>query len=204
MGVSSEQIGEFLVSTMNDTYSTSHEASETDKESLLLPKAPWLYLASANPSDITNLGWSLMSSDSQRVVVRFLRGNKMRRVLSLFDEFAAALQFPYYFGENWNAFDECIVGLSWLPGDVYILLITNAEALLTEEDEEQLATLTGILHNAGEEWSRPVETPEWRSRPPVSFHTIFQCSESDLGVVRFRLKSTGMTFQEMQVRRQSP
>jgi hypothetical protein len=29
-------------------------------------------------------------------------------------EFAASFQFPYYFGENWPAFDECINDLSWL------------------------------------------------------------------------------------------
>jgi hypothetical protein len=145
------------------------------------------------------MGWSLMS-DSPRVVVRFLRGNKMRTVNSLFDEFAAALQFPYYFGENWNAFDECLTDLAWLPGDVYILIITNSEATLaTEEDEEQLVTLIDILQNAGEEWSRPVETSESWSHPPVPFHVIFQSSEAGLEVVRSRLKSTGMPFQEMQM-----
>jgi len=170
------------------------DEQDHEKEPLFLPKSPWLHVTAASLSDTTNMGWSLTSSDSPRVVVRFLRGNKMRRVLSLFDEFAAGLQFPYYFGENWNAFDECITDLSWLPADVYILIITNSEALLSEEDEEQLIALTGILQNVGEEWSRPVETSEWGSLPPVPFHIIFQSSESDLGVVTSRLKSNWNTF----------
>jgi|KBSSwiStaDraftv2_1062776.scaffolds.fasta_scaffold50250_4 RNAse (barnase) inhibitor barstar len=170
-----------------------------NKEPLFLPRSPWVYVISASPSDITNLGWSLMRRESQRVVVRFLRGNKMKRVSSLFDEFAAALQFPFYCGENWNALDECMVDLSWLPADVYILLITNAQAFLAEEDEEQFSALTGILQNAAEEWSRRVEVPEWRRRPPVPFHIIFQCLESDLGVVMLRLKTTGITFQEIRL-----
>lgn len=170
-----------------------------NKETLFLPKPPWFHVASASLSDITNIGWSLRSSDSSRVVVRFLRGNKMRSVNSLFDEFTAALQFPYYFGENWNAFDECLTDLAWLPGDVYILIITNSEDMLAEEDEEQLSTLIDILQNAGEEWSRPVETSESWGHPPVPFHVIFQSSESGLEVVTSRLKSTGMLFEEMQI-----
>ena len=37
-----------------------------------------------------------------------LRGRKMTTLRQLFDEFAAALQFPYYFGANKDAFDECL------------------------------------------------------------------------------------------------
>jgi hypothetical protein len=55
-------------------------------------------------------GWS-----ETRLVVRTLRGVKMQTVQQLFDEFAAALQFPWYFGENWAAFDECLTDLAWLP-----------------------------------------------------------------------------------------
>ena len=170
-----------------------------NKASLFLPRSPWFFITSASASRFTDFGWSLTRSDSQQIVVRFLRANKMRRVRSLFDEFPAALQFPYYFGENWNAFDECIADLSWLPADVYILLITNAEVLMIEENEQQLATLTRILENAGNEWSRPVEAPEWRRRPPVPFHTIFQCSEPNLPTVTVRLQSTGVALQEIEL-----
>lgn len=40
------------------------------------------------------------------LVVRTVRGRKMRSRQGLFDEFAAALQFPLYFGENADAFDR--------------------------------------------------------------------------------------------------
>jgi hypothetical protein len=49
------------------------------------------------------------------LTVRIVRGRKMRGYQGLFDEFSAALQFPWYFGENGNAFDECLADLSWLP-----------------------------------------------------------------------------------------
>lgn len=47
-------------------------------------------------------------------VVRSIRGHKCRTIDGMIDEFSSALQFPWYFGENWPAFDECICDLDWL------------------------------------------------------------------------------------------
>jgi hypothetical protein len=41
-------------------------------------------------------------------VVHTVRGRKSRTVAIFFDEVAAALQFPYYFGENWNALGDLL------------------------------------------------------------------------------------------------
>jgi RNAse (barnase) inhibitor barstar len=40
----------------------------------------------------------------------------------LLNIFARNLKFPEYFGENWDAFEECITDLNWLrPGTVGIV-----------------------------------------------------------------------------------
>jgi hypothetical protein len=75
-------------------------------ETLYISDTPCLLIARTGPFEITNFGWSLQNDDSLRVAVRFLRGRKMTTTASLLDEFSAALQFPYYFGGNWDAFDE--------------------------------------------------------------------------------------------------
>lgn len=168
-----------------------------DKERLYLPEAPYLHVIGASTSEITDSGWSLVKHDLLRVVVRFLRGNKMVRLSSLYDEFAAALQFPYYFGENWNAFDECITDLEWMPGDVYVLIITDAKNVLGEESDDQFEALTNLLEAAGSEWSEPVETSEAWARPAVAFHVVFQCDEFDKQAVMSRLESVGASFEEM-------
>lgn len=169
------------------------------KEDLYLPNTPYLYVLEASASEATDFGWSLARQDAPRVVVRFPRGGKMTTASSLFDEFAAALQFPYYFGENWNAFDECIADLEWLGGDVYVPLITDASELLSEDDGEQLDALTSILQEAGEEWSRPVETSEAWARAAVPFHVLFQCEPSRKQELVSRLESVNAVFQEMRV-----
>src|SRR5713226_6886521 len=149
------------------------------KDALYSSEGPWFHVAATGLSSIIDFGWSLTKSDSCRVVVRFLRGKKMMTVGALDNECSAALQFPWYFGENWPAFDECIRDLSWLPADVYTLIITDSVAVLSEEDEKQFSIFVEILDKASREWGQPVETTEWWSRPAKPFHVIFQCAESE-------------------------
>ena len=47
------------------------------------------------------------------VLVAYLRGARCRTEADFFCEVSAALRFPYYFGDNWNAFDECMTDLDW-------------------------------------------------------------------------------------------
>jgi len=56
----------------------------------------------------------------------------MRAVQGVFDEFAAALQYPYYFGENWAAFDECLGDLEWLGDRPAVVIIENATQVLAD------------------------------------------------------------------------
>src|SRR6516162_7921723 len=79
------------------------------------------------------------------VVVKRIRGHKAKSTAALFDEMAAALQFPSYFGENWNALDECLNDLEWLPGDGYVLVFERAPDLLAVESPAELESLLQVL-----------------------------------------------------------
>lgn len=46
--------------------------------------------------------------------VSYLRGKHCKTEDDFLIEVAASFQFPYYYGENWPAFDECIQDLEWL------------------------------------------------------------------------------------------
>lgn len=54
-------------------------------------------------------------------MVRVPRGIRSKE--KLFSIFATALRFPKYFGWNWDAFEECLRDLSWLPADRPIVIV---------------------------------------------------------------------------------
>ncbi|MFF3569440.1 barstar family protein [Nocardia jiangxiensis] len=72
-------------------------------------------------------------------VVRELRGSKMRTLSGVFDEFAAAFQFPYYFGQNKDAFDECLRDLDEFVGPApgYVAVVRDSAQLLAERSAER-------------------------------------------------------------------
>ncbi|MFC9965964.1 barstar family protein [Nocardia ignorata] len=87
--------------------------------------------------------------------VRELRGTKMRDVTTLFDEFAAAFQFPYYFGANKDAFDECLRDLDDFVGDApgYVAVVRTADDLLADEPTER-AWFEAAMRDCAAYWSR--------------------------------------------------
>ncbi|MEU4646012.1 barstar family protein [Nocardia fluminea] len=87
--------------------------------------------------------------------VRELRGAKMRTMAELFDEFAAAFQFPYYFGANKDAFDECLRDLDDFVGDApgYVAVIRTADDLLDEQPAER-AWFDATMRDCAAYWAR--------------------------------------------------
>ncbi|MBH0202258.1 MAG: barstar family protein [Nitrospira sp.] len=106
--------------------------------------------------------------------VRIIQGKNCRTPSALFTEFARALDFPDYFGHNWDALEECLADFEWLHAKGYILLIHDADAVLPE-DEEEYETLLEIFSDAGEAWSKG-QTAEGRSAP---FHVCFVVTEQN-------------------------
>lgn len=104
---------------------------------------------------------------------RRLGGSAMTTLDGCFDEVSSALFFPNYFGRNWDALDECLVDLSWLPAPAYVLVIDEALDVLRDEPVEQLETLVRILGRAASEWSAPIALGEPWDRPAAPFHTVF-------------------------------
>lgn len=107
-------------------------------------------------------------------LMRTIEGKKCRTSSSLFDEFAQALSFPEYFGHNWDALEECLADFEWLPAKGYILLISDAHAVLPN-DEEEYETLLEVLNDAGEAWSKG-QTVDGRNAP---FHAVFAVTAQD-------------------------
>ena len=106
----------------------------------------------------------------------------------LFRELATVFQFPDYFGKNYNALDECITDLDWLPAEGYLFVIKNSARLLIEESGDDLGVLLRIMDEAGKEWATPVKEDEWWDREVLPFHTILQMSEDQMPGFQSRLE----------------
>nr|WP_272918274.1 barstar family protein [Gordonia sp. SID5947] len=82
-----------------------------------------------------------MSWVPHRLAVRSVDADRMPTVAAVFDEFARAWAFPDAFGQNKDAFDECMRHLDDIPPDVsapsaYLTVIENAPRLLSHEPDE--------------------------------------------------------------------
>jgi RNAse (barnase) inhibitor barstar len=108
--------------------------------------------------------------------LKVIRGRHCKTPANLFAEFARALDFPDYFGHNWDALEECLADLEWLPAKGYILLITDAEGVLPDHEEEY-ETLLEILRDAGEAWGNGQAGMGARRATP--FHALFVVSEQE-------------------------
>jgi hypothetical protein len=104
------------------------------------------------------------------LIVRHLRGRKMQTMQALFDEFAAAFQFPLYFGENSAALDDCLSDLEWMPnGAGFVLTLFEPEQVLARDADRDdgLAWLGRRLSTAQRRWAEPPS-----GETAVPFHSI--------------------------------
>lgn len=171
--------------------------NRSGKSFLYLPVAPYVHAVEGEVSDIYDFGLSLENNAPLDVVVRFLRGNKMQKSDGLDDEFAAAMQFPWYYGGNWPAFDECLKDLSWMRAEGYLLFIYHSERILTDEDPQQFSILVRILQEVGEEWSERAEGSEVWSHPPTPFHVVLHTNAGEKRNLFSRLDSVAACYDEI-------
>jgi RNAse (barnase) inhibitor barstar len=108
--------------------------------------------------------------------LKVIKGRFCKTPATLFAEFAQALEFPDYFGHNWDALEECLADLEWLPAKGYILLITDAASVLSNDDTEY-ETFLEILRDAGEAWGGGQAGMGTRQATP--FHVLFAVSGRD-------------------------
>jgi len=110
------------------------------------------------------------------LALKVIKGRHCKTPDNLFTEFARALEFPDYFGHNWDALEECLVDLEWLPARGYIFLITDATHVLPD-DEAEYETFLEILRDAGEAWGNGQAGMGARRATP--FHVLFAVSERE-------------------------
>ncbi len=79
--------------------------------------------------------------NSAERVLRIMRGERCGTVSSLYQEWAAALQFPSYAtGGRWDSFHECVIDLDWpifASAERITLYQTHTSRVLCREPQER-------------------------------------------------------------------
>lgn len=97
--------------------------------------------------------------------VFYLDGQKINSKETFLKQAAEAMEFPTYFGANWDAFDECITDLTWCPAERYVILYDHAD-IFAQADPTQYQIALDILNSAKEYWEA--------NHIPMKFFTINQ------------------------------
>lgn len=162
---------------------------------LEVPRTPALRIAELGLSEADDAARALTGSG---LCVRRLRGKKMRTTPSLMNEVAAALQFPYYFGENWPALDECLSDMAWLlPTKSIVLLALDPSEVLVDEPPSEIEALVDSIRSASVAYAEPVADGEWWDRPAVPFHFVLVAEPSGSSGVADRWAAAGATVEQL-------
>lgn len=67
----------------------------------------------------------------------------------LFKAFASALEFPAWFGQNWDALEDCLGDLSWRAAEGRVLTLLHHDRL----PKDDLGVLLDVLASSAEYWA---------------------------------------------------
>jgi RNAse (barnase) inhibitor barstar len=130
-------------------------------------RAPWVQLLPLKAGQ----SYDAVLTPPPGFVVRNIQGRRCGTKTGLLSEFARALEFPSYFGMNWDGLEECLTDLEWLPADGYLLVFKDSELILPD-DEDGYSTLVNILQSVGKWWAT-----EEGGHSEIPFHAIFTVSD---------------------------
>lgn len=77
----------------------------------------------------------------------------------LLKRFAAPLNFPDWYGQNWDALADCLADLSWIEAEGYLFLLENADDLRSAHPDEFI-TMLQVFAAVTESW-REAGIPFW-------------------------------------------
>jgi RNAse (barnase) inhibitor barstar len=80
-----------------------------------------------------------------------LEGKKIEKKEQFLNHASVAMHFPEYFGDNWDAFEDCLTDLSWEDDNGYVILYDHYDGLASHA-HGQFDTLIEIFQSAVEYW----------------------------------------------------
>ena len=149
--------------------------------------APWLWRWVAEDAAAHTALWGVRGATAGKdLFIGSLRGWKMRQRDGVFEQFAALLQFPRYFGGNWNAFIDCMRDLDWLRASGFLLVLLDAADVLRDGDPDEFGLLLTRLEDSAESFATETEFG-----PAVPFHVLLHATPERAGELERRLAAAG-------------
>lgn len=153
---------------------------------------PRVQLSTDSAGDIADklCEWELAAPGKR--IARIVRGRKCATLADFYNEFAAALQFPGTFGENWDAFADCLQDGHRFPDKAAMAIcITDADKLLSGAPPTAFETFAEVLSACLAEVNNP---PKPGKPKPMS--VVLQCNTTKATAVGKRWRATGMQLSE--------
>jgi RNAse (barnase) inhibitor barstar len=112
-------------------------------------------------SDVSPVQFLNVTPEAAEALVRLTRSLGLEAVridlagcadkAALLERTAAALEFPEWFGRNWDALFDCLADLSWRPATGHVLVFEHT-AGLRREAPAALDTAVAILRETAAAW----------------------------------------------------
>ncbi|MCX5236445.1 barstar family protein [Streptomyces prunicolor] len=147
---------------------------------------PWVVIA---PQDDPLLARQLIALKEQGGLVFHLSAEELATPKGVFAAFARTLEFPGYFGHNWDAMVDCLDDLhgSWHGGRGIAVVIGDADLLL---DAGHLRLFVSVLCQAAARANSAVDADgEPWDRPAIALHFAFVSRTASTGDFASRLTS---------------
>lgn len=124
-----------------------------------LRTASWACVHFLDEGELNPLVRTLRSMDLK---AEEIGGSPISSAEDLFRQIARAFEFPSYVGQNWDALEEALRDLEWLPAHGYTLIVRHARHTWAECPE-----VAGML---AEVW---LTAAEWWAKSQIGFHLVF-------------------------------
>ena len=80
-----------------------------------------------------------------------LEGQKIEKKEQFLNHAAVAMKFPSHFGNNWDAFYDCLTDMDWVEAEGYLIYFDHTDAF-SSHHESQLETVVELFQDAVDFW----------------------------------------------------
>lgn len=109
------------------------------------PRGVYWLKAHATVTDLSKL------ARSKGMAFFHLEGKKIEKKEQFLNHAAVAMKFPSHFGNNWDAFYDCLTDMDWVESQGYVIYFDHTDGF-AEHHESQLETVIELFQDAVDFW----------------------------------------------------